>query len=73
MKAGKARSLLGNLVKKGVLSKEGNARNTMYLAGTQFPEEKYDRPNARPIKENAEFTNPSQNIHTLLALTYCEC
>lgn len=35
----RARSLLGNLVKKAVLSKEGKARNTVYLAGTQFPED----------------------------------
>ena len=35
----RARSLLGNLVKKEVLLKEGNARNTVYRAGTKFPEE----------------------------------
>lgn len=35
----RARSLLGNLVKKAVLSKEERARNTVYLAGTQFPED----------------------------------
>ena len=34
----RARVILGSLVKKNILKKSGNARNTMYLAGEQFPE-----------------------------------
>ena len=37
VKERRARGLLGNLVKKNILSKKGNARNTVYLAGLQFP------------------------------------
>lgn len=39
VKERRARGLLGSMVKKSVLMKEGNARNTRYVAGTQFPEE----------------------------------
>lgn len=33
----RARVVLGSLVKKKILKKRGNARNTVYLAGEQFP------------------------------------
>ena len=35
----RARSILGDLVKKDVLKKTGNARNTIYQAGKCFPDE----------------------------------
>ena len=33
----RARGILGSLVKKGILKKVGNARNTIYQAGEKFP------------------------------------
>lgn len=39
VKARRARSILGDLVKKDVLIKTGNARNTVYKAGKFFPDE----------------------------------
>ena len=34
----RARGIIGSLVKKNILKKCGNARNTVYLAGEHFPE-----------------------------------
>ena len=34
----RARGILGSLVKKGMLKKVGNARNTIYQAGENFPQ-----------------------------------
>jgi predicted HTH transcriptional regulator len=33
----RARAILETLVKKQILKKQGKARNTIYLAGEQFP------------------------------------
>lgn len=35
----RARTVLGSLIKKEVLKKSGNARNTIYVPGTEFPVE----------------------------------
>lgn len=37
VKGRRARDILGNFVKKGVLEKKGSARNTVYCAGQNFP------------------------------------
>lgn len=36
VKERRARDLIGNLVKKSILTKEGNARNTRYVVGKVF-------------------------------------
>ncbi|MCI8982693.1 MAG: hypothetical protein HFG78_09865 [Hungatella sp.] len=40
LKGRQTRGILGGLVKKGILEKVGNARNTSYQAGGSFPCEK---------------------------------